>query len=315
MAMGELLAQQAFAVPEARAWYVIARVLDYTATALFLGGSAFVTLLWPAGAGERRTRRLLTVGWVFGLLSTVAGIGLEGVWATQRPIIDAVDWQLLQQVLHLDFGRVWVAKALLWVLAGVVLADLLHRGEDAARSVAWRVGALAIGVGLLRTTGMTGHASDAAEAGITQIADLVHLAGMCLWVGGLAVLLIGVLPRRRAQELAVVVPRYSTLALISVLAVLAAGAVLAWQLVGSVDAVLHSGYGQILLTKLAILLVLLAAAQASKSWVKRRLDLAVVLRGDAATVRPFVYSVAAETVLVLIVLLAAAFLVTASPGR
>ncbi|WP_244211121.1 CopD family protein [Amycolatopsis kentuckyensis] len=76
-----------------------------------------------------------------------------------------------------------------------------------------------------------------------------------------------------------------------------------------------TAYGRTLLVKLAVLAVVLLAAQFSRRWVGRRLDFAVVLRGDAGTVRPFVHSVAAETTLVLVVLLAASFLVTASPGR
>ncbi|GAB3884710.1 hypothetical protein GCM10029964_046150 [Kibdelosporangium lantanae] len=74
-----------------------------------------------------------------------------------------------------------------------------------------------------------------------------------------------------------------------------------------------TGYGRLLLVKLALFAVVLGAAQLSKRWVSRRLDFAVVLRGDSATVRPFVYSVAVETVLVIAVLVAASLLVTANP--
>jgi putative copper export protein len=79
--------------------------------------------------------------------------------------------------------------------------------------------------------------------------------------------------------------------------------------------VFTTDYGRLLLVKLAIFALVLVIAQASRSWVAHRLDFAVVLRGDAATVRPFVYSVAAETTLVVFVIVAASLLVTASPGR
>ncbi|UMP05892.1 CopD family protein [Amycolatopsis sp. EV170708-02-1] len=94
-----------------------------------------------------------------------------------------------------------------------------------------------------------------------------------------------------------------------------AGAVLAWQTVGGWDRLSTTDYGRTLVVKLLVLAVVLVIAQGSKSWVARRLDFAVVLRGDAATVRPFVHSVAAETALVIVVLAAASLLVTASPGR
>jgi len=297
-------------VDAARSWYVLARIVDYLGIALFLGGSGFVALLWPAGGGVRAARRVITIGWLLGVVGAAATVVLEGVWAGGGPI----GWPLVSRVLATDFGRVWLAIGLLWLLGGVVLADLLQRKETAARSAAWRIGALAVGLGLLRAIGLTGHTSDAGTA-LVEVADLVHLLGMALWIGGLVVLLFGVLPRRRPDELARVIPRYSRLAMVSVASVVAAGVVLAWQSLGSVDALLHTDYGRILLVKIAVLAVVLAAAQASKSWVGRRLDFAVVLRGDARTVRPFIYSVTAETVLVVFVLVAASVLVTASPGR
>ncbi len=299
----------------AKTAYVLARAADYLGTALFIGGCGFVAFVWPAGARVRATRRLLVTGWLLGLLGTVAAVGLEGAWAGQLPPVDALEWSVVRQVLALDFGREWAAKALLWVLAGVVLADLLRRCEHAARSMAWRVGAGAIGIGLLRITGLTGHSIDATHATLAAVADVIHLAGMALWVGGLAVLLFAVLPRRDAGELAEVVPRYSKLAMGSVLAVILAGAVLAWQLVGGVGRLLHTTYGELLLTKIVLLAVILVAAWGSRNWVAHRLEFAVVLRGDAATVRPFVLSVAVETALVLLVLVVASLLVTANPGQ
>jgi putative copper export protein len=299
----------------AKTAYVLARAADYLGTALFLGGCGFVAFLWPAGSRVLATRRLLVTGWLLGLLGTVAAIGLEGAWAGQLPPGKALDWSVISQVLSLDFGREWAAKALLWVLAGVVLADLLRRCEQAATSLPWRVGTGVIGLGLLRIIGLTGHSTDTKYTAVAAVADLVHLAGVTLWTGGLAMLLIAVLPRRKPAELAQVVPRYSKLAMGSVLAVIAAGVVMAWQLLGGFGRLFHTTYGELLLTKIVLLVVILVAAFGSKSWVANRLDFAVVLRGDAATVRPFVMSVAVETALVLLVLVVASLLVTANPGQ
>ncbi|MFJ8910861.1 copper resistance D family protein [Amycolatopsis sp. NPDC102389] len=298
-----------------KTWYVLARCVDYFGMTLFTGGLFFLAFLWPDGAGHGRARKVVGAGWLLGFAGTVAGLGLQGAWAAQRPAADLFDWDLLGQVLDTQFGRVWFAKALLWLLAGVVLADLMQRGRAAAKSAAWRAGAGVVTLGLLRTTGLTGHAVESGRPLLTQLADLVHLAGICAWIGGLAVLLFGVLSRRDPGELAAVVPRYSRLAMVSVFAVIVAGVVLAWQTVGSWDRLSTTDYGRTLVVKLLVLAVVLVIAQGSKSWVARRLDFAVVLRGDAATVRPFVHSVAAETALVIVVLFAASLLVTASPGR
>jgi copper transport protein len=289
--------------------------LGYLSLALFLGALAFLTLLWPEGATDRRTRFLLAASWLGGVLTTIATAGLEGAYATLGSLGDAFTTDAYREVLETDSGVALAARALLWLLATVVLAAVLQGGERATRSPGWRVGAAAVGFGLLRTTGMHGHNSEGPNPGWGEVADLVHLLGVSLWLGGLVLLTVAVLPRRLPAELAAVIPRYSRLAAGSVAAIAAAGLVLAWQVVGSFDALLHTSYGQLLLVKAGIVGAALLVAQRSRWWVRRRLDTAVQLRGDAATVRPFVYSLAAETAIILAVLVATSLLVTSDPGR
>jgi copper transport protein len=301
--------------PSVRKGLVAARWAGYLALAVFVGGLAFVALLWPRGAHEPRARALLALAWVIGLLATVASLGLQGAYTALGGLRDALRPATYADVLATEPGVVIASRGLLWVLAAVVLGALLQGGEGTSRSPGWRVGALAVTFGLLRTTGMTGHNSEGSEPTWGAVADFVHLLGASLWIGGLAVLTTAVLPRRRAGELAAVVPGYSRLAAVSVAGIVGAGLVLAWQVVGSYDALLHTSYGQLLLIKTAVLGGVLLAAYASRQWVRTRLDLAVLLRGDAATVRPFGYSVAVETGLVLVVLAVTSLLVTADPGR
>lgn len=300
------------ASPSVRKALVAARWTGYLALALFVGGLAFIALLWPGGAYEPRARALLGLAWTGGLLATVASVGLQGAYVSLGGLRDALRPATYADVLATEPGVVLAARGLMWVLAAVVLAALL---QGAARSPGWRVGALAVTFGLLRTTGMTGHNSEGSEPTWGAVADFVHLLGAALWIGGLAMLALAVLPRRRAGELAEVVPGYSRLAAVSVTGIVGAGLVLAWQVVGSYDGLLHTSYGHLLLVKTAVLGCVLVAAYASRQWVRTRLDLAVLLRGDAATVRPFGYSVAAETGLVLVVLAVTSLLVTADPGR
>lgn len=305
---------------------VAARWTGYLSLAVFVGGLAFVALLWPRGAEASRARALLTLAWVCGLLSTVAGIGLQGAYSPRSTSLargtppfgglqDALRPASYTEVLTTEPGVALAARRLLWVLAAVVLSALLQGGAATSRSPGWRVGALAVALGLLRTTGMRGHSSEGSDPTWGAVADLVHLLGAALWIGGLVMLTVAVLPRREPVELAAVVPGYSRLAAGSVAAIAVAGLVLAWQVVGSYDALLHTSYGQLLLVKTAVLGGVLLAAQCSRQWVRTRLDLAVLLRGDAATVRPFGYSVAAETGLVLVVLAVTSLLVTADPGQ
>ena len=286
----------------------------FLAAALFVGGLAFLMIAWPQGAGVPRVRRLLTLSWTLGLAATVIQLGAQAAYTALLPLRGVFDGPALENLLGTQLGSVLIARSLLWLLAGVVLVGLLQQQERAARSSGWRVGLAAVSFGLLRTIGMTAH-DDAAHPLAGAIADTVHLAGVSLWIGGLFILLLGVLPRRQPEELSVAVARYSNLALGGMLAIIGAGVVLAWQVVGSIHALIHTSYGHSLLLKLAFVALVLLLAQHSKAWVRHRLDLAVLLNGDRATVRPFVYSVAAEAGLALAILAAASVLVASNPGR
>ncbi|HJQ42749.1 MAG TPA: CopD family protein [Jatrophihabitantaceae bacterium] len=299
----------------AKTAYVGARDVEYASTALFYGGLVFLSTIWPKGTRVHAVRRLLIGTWATGTIATTAAIGLEGAWITQRSPSAAFHAAVLRSVLDTDFGAQWSAKALLWVLALIVLADLLRRGEDAVRSLPWRVGAVAVGLGTLRIDGLTGHASDAARPVVTELADLTHLAAISIWVGGLVMLLVGVLPRRDAVELQAIVPRYSQLAMASVAVAATSGTVLAWRLLDNAGQLTSTTWGHLLLLKVSLLAVVMGVAAGSRTWVRHRLDAAVILRGDAAVVRPFVLSVAAETAIVTTVLAVAGLLTTADLGR
>lgn len=293
---------------------VAVRILGFAAIAGFIGGLVFIAAIWPVGGSEGRTRCLLAGSWTLGLLTALAEIPLQAGYDALRPLSGIFDMTSIRELLDGRLGSELIARVLLWIAAGVILALLLQGAERAAASPGWRIGLAAVGFGLLRTTSMPAH-DDTAHPLAGAIADTLHLAGATVWIGGLAVLLIGVLPRRRPDELAVVVARYSNLALLSVTVIIGAGLVLAWHLVGSLHGLTGTSYGRLLLLKVGIVATVLLLAQHSKAWVRHRLDVAVLLDGDRATVRPFVYSVAAETGLAMAILVAAGVLVTSSPGR
>jgi copper transport protein len=282
---------------------VSARIVGYLAMAVFVGGLLFVSLLWPAGAKERRTRRLLGVSVVAGILSAATSEAVV-VWRSSGGMT-------LREALNEDYGRVTTATGLLWLLAAVVVAAVFQRGEDVVRELPWRVAALVIGAGLIRTTGMNAHATQGPEPTWGAAAEFLHLVGISAWVGGLTVMTVCLLPRRHIAELERIVPRFSTIAAVSVLVIVSSGLILSWQIISSVDGFWQTHYARVLLLKLSLFGTVMLAALKSKTWVGRHLS-GSSHRGTP--VGSFVASVATETVLVIAVLGAASVLVTSSPG-
>jgi copper transport protein len=293
--------------------FAAVRMLGYLALFVLCGGLAFLALLWPRGAEVTRARQVLYGAWLVGLVTSLLGIGLEGATINRKSLLDAISPSVIGNALTTDFGRVWACKGLLFLLVFPVLWTLTTQGERAVRGPAWKVGAAAVSIGLLRTPGLTSHTSAAHFAELGSVADLFHVIGIALWLGGLVMLCVVVLPRRRPDELARIVPGFSFLAMVSIGVAATAGTFMTWQLLGSVHALLSSHFGHVLLVKLGIFVGLIGTAQASKRWVNDRLNLAVVQGADVATVRPFIVSVALEVVLALGLLLAASLLVNTAP--
>ncbi|MFL6060059.1 MAG: copper resistance CopC/CopD family protein [Marmoricola sp.] len=282
---------------------VVCHVVGYLAMAILLGGLFFVSVLWPSGARDRRTRALITSATLAGVLAAAGGVYVSVRQVAPLGFADAI-------ALH--FGRVSVALALMWLLASVLVVGLLQNPGAVVRP-AWRVAAVVVGAGLVRATGMSAHATQGTHATTGLVVDFLHLVGVSAWVGGLAVLTVGLLPRRRLDELEAVVPRFSRVAATSVVLIVLSGVVLAWELLGSVGALFSTHYGHLLLVKLVLVGFVLLAAMASKRWVGRTLTSAA-RSGRSDAIGALAASVGAETALVVGVLGLASLLVTSNPG-
>lgn len=218
----------------------------------------------PASAWDR-VRRLAgraAVPWAVlqGTQLLLTFVDVVGGW----PGSDALP-QLLA-FLDLDAGRALGAATLTTGL--VAVAALLARGPG---QVAVALGLAA--VALLQLAGL-GHAGGTAGTAASLLGLWLHTAAAGVWVGGLAVLVLGLGRDRGRVDLAAVTARYSTLAGWS-FTVLALSGVL--SLVVRVDGpndVATSAWGLVVLTK-AVLLGWLGVI----GLAHRRLTLPLVARG------------------------------------
>jgi len=120
---------------------------------------------------------------------------------------------------------------------------------------------MAAGLGLLPTT-LTGHAASAADHELAVSSLVVHVVAATVWVGGLLAILLFV---RRPSDLAFAVRRFSGLAAACFTLVALSGLLSAFERLGSSAAAWSSGYGALVLTKAALLMVL-----GAMGWQHRR---------------------------------------------
>ncbi len=196
--------------------YGIDRAVLFGSLALLIGGAVFLVVVWPRGREDRRAAWVVWAGWIGVAVTTVLGIALEGVYAAGLSLSKVFDPSVFRDVLDTRYGKVALVRLALLALAFPLLRKLLHRrdGEPARPLPAWWMAAsVLVGAGFAVTPGIAGHAGTGIQTGLAIPADLVHVAGMACWLGGLVVLCVAVLPKGDVDELRVVLPRYSALAL------------------------------------------------------------------------------------------------------
>jgi len=129
-----------------------------------------------------------------------------------------------------------------------------------------------LAAGLVLSTAAVGHPVAGPWPGLAVTVTVVHVAAMAVWLGGLAGLLAAVLrPDVPPDDLAGMLPRFSRVAFVSVAALVVSGTVQAVREVESPTALFVTTYGWVLVAKLVLVAVLLAAAGVSRVWVQQRL--------------------------------------------
>src|SRR5262249_20801684 len=148
---------------------------------------------------------------------------------------------VIREVLGTRFGTIWGLRVLDWVLLGSVLAagaatrtaTLLRPAAVGAAGYAPAppprpalLAALAVPVGFLVVSpALAGHATSEHPVAALLPLDVVHVAAMSTWIGGLAMLLFAlpgatrrIDPPERSRLLAAVLVRFSPIALACVVA-------------------------------------------------------------------------------------------------
>jgi copper transport protein len=241
------------------------------------------------------------------ILDTLAWIALTGVKAAGFGLGDVHRWALSRDVLETSFGKVWVVRVLLALALAIVAVLLRRRRTDALLgSAVFLASAIAV------TPALSGHAR--VEGTLAILSDSVHVLAAGVWAGGLAflALMLAVAGGDRWSLARTVVPRFSTLAVLSVGALAASGVISAILEVRSWSALWETTYGQLVLVKVALLLPLLAlGAYNNRVSVPR---LRTGSPGSAA--RPhFVRAVAAELALLVVVVGVTTALIAEPPAK
>ncbi|MCX4882025.1 copper resistance CopC/CopD family protein [Streptomyces sp. NBC_00847] len=266
--------------------YGFGRYVSYAGFIVMVGGAAFVLACWQRGSGVRPLQRFVVSGWLALTSATLLLLLLRGSYTSSGKVGDIFDLNLLGQVLQTKSGAALVSRLLLLAAAALFIAVLFgaydKREEEEKRDLTFglAIGGFVVSAGLAASWAMAEHASTGLQPGIAMPVDIVHLLAVAAWLGGLSALLVA-LYRSEIPVDSSAVRRFSQVAFSSVVALVATGVYQSWRQLGSWSAFTGTRYGQLLLVKIGLVVLLVGIASISRRWTARLADTAVLTPGKA----------------------------------
>lgn len=253
---------------------IIIRWLLYLSIAFFMGILSFYLFMYPANPKgnfllPQRSRWLLWTSYIGITLSLLlslplqttidARIGWTEVWSTE--------W-LGQMIQHTSFGPVWIVQLLLIILVGgaLVFTNLKNLSSRFRKNSAFV--AFILGFGILLSKAFIGHAPTTELQAISILMDFIHLSAVSIWLGSLlalAAILPGeaslpTYPPDRKKVYFTVIHTFSRWGTILVALLIVSGIYASFQYIPTVYALFHTLYGQVLLMKSGLLLIMIGFA-------------------------------------------------------
>ena len=220
---------------------------------LYLGvitaaGTVMATLMFRL----ERTRGLAAIFAVLGLIATILGFSLRGANLT-GDLSGMTDPMMLSLLWATPVGTALALR--------IVGLNLLLLGLFLGRAGAW-VSVLG-GITALFSFTQIGHISGS-EAALMDIALILHLLAVALWIGVLTPLYRLASSSTTYVSAANVGHRFGVVASVTVPILIVVGAYMGYQLVGSFAALIETGYGQALIIKILLVSGLLGLAAVNK---------------------------------------------------
>jgi copper transport protein len=290
--------------PVVRGLIPVGKYLGYVGLVLLIGPTLVLALLWPQRLSRRGPARLIWTGLGLVTLSTLMAVWLQVPYSIGTGLFD-VRVGDLRDVLGSTFGAIMLVRLGVICGASLLLRPLLSGKGGESKTDLALLGVL--GVSALATWPLTGHPTASPVAGVSVVIDAIHLAAMSVWLGGLVMLVGFLLRQANERELAAILPIWSRWAATAVSALILAGVVSALIEVSSLNGLVDSTYGRLIMVKVG-----LAACVLGVAWYSRRLVRARTAEKQPRGLRRAVF---AELGITAVVLGVTAALVQIAPPR
>jgi putative copper export protein/mono/diheme cytochrome c family protein/peroxiredoxin len=299
--------------------FAIVRAVATLAAAIVLGSGVLVwytrDALAPAGGFVWRRRVVLSV-----MVATFAGAVATGLGAVGAAADAAgtarfsVDGSVISTfLLKTGVGRIAIIEIGCAVAACIpaVFAWITVK-KSSTSDLVLLLAALVAGIGLAAFP-FNSHpvTLDQEIAGLS--ASIAHRLALGVWLGGLPALILligaGPVPDDTRRLAAVILRRFSRLAIIAMSVILVSGTLLTWYLVGNVSSLIGTEYGRLLILKLALLGGIFVIA----GGLQRHLLPMLEVKPSDPTFRSYANRVKLETVVAVLIVVVASDMAGLAP--
>lgn len=243
----------------------IARYVGYAGLVLVVGPALIVGSLWPRRLSVRGPRRLMWCGLGAIGASCLAELYLQAPHTVGGGVFD-VSGGDLAGVLGSRFGAAHLVRLVVVGAAAPLLAAVISARRPGRAD---RLLLAGLGVVGLFTWPLSGHPGASPAPPLSVALDAVHLAAMAVWLGGLVMLARYLLPGARRRELAGMLPVWSRWAMFAVAALAVSGLAQGVVEVATPEALVRTQYGVLVLAKVLLFTVAIAAAAFARRYAQR----------------------------------------------
>ena len=231
------------------------RVLTYAGYVLLAGTLTFWSVVWPDGRRNRRLVMLTLAGTAAMIIGTLAGPAIQLIFGGR----------MLGDVVTPLGGAAQLVRLAALFATMFFLPDIISGAVVGWRRVVALTLVLAIAASMVAQSNAIGGHWEIAKIAATGL----HVLATCAWLGGLVALAAVLIPGEQVQELDQLIPRFSRVALLSVVTLLVTGTVHALAVAGGVTQLATSRYGFVLLIKVSIFGLMLLMGNEGRKYAAR----------------------------------------------
>lgn len=255
---------------------IVTRWLLYSSMSFFIGILCFYLFIYRPDSNRkgmsplsRRSRALCWISYGGIAMSVILSLPLQGTIDARLPWTKLGSTPWFTPLMNTSFGTVWLVQFIIVVVLGgfIYIANRNPEKKNSARNSYYYISFI-LSLGILLSKSFIGHAAASESEILSVTMNFLHLSAICIWIG-LLLVIAAILPGEsslpsdpedRKRTIFGVIRKFSVWATGLVTILILSGTYASLKYVPTMYSLFNTLYGQILLIKCGLVLIMLGFA-------------------------------------------------------